>query len=89
MPLLNGDETAEYMQLRYDTYKQQWSEQEQKIQVRDIGPDLDMSVANVMSQKKAILEDVDADVLTDVLSFVRETSPQTYDPFRRSTRAAI
>jgi hypothetical protein len=27
---------------------------------------------------QAILEDVDAGVLTDVLSFVRETSPQTY-----------
>lgn len=49
VPLLNGDETAECMQLRYDTYKQQWSEQEHKIQVGDIGPDLDMSVANVMS----------------------------------------
>ncbi|KAJ5552958.1 hypothetical protein N7494_002336 [Penicillium frequentans] len=57
VPLLNGDESAECVQLRYDTYKQLWSEQEHKIQ--------------------SILEDVDAGVLTDVLSFVRETSPQT------------
>ncbi|KAJ5554460.1 hypothetical protein N7513_004419 [Penicillium frequentans] len=57
VPLLNGDESAECVQLRYGTYKQLWSEQEHKIQ--------------------SILEDVDAGVLTDVLSFVRETSPQT------------
>ncbi|KAJ5577821.1 uncharacterized protein N7459_006785 [Penicillium hispanicum] len=57
VPLLDGEESTECMQLRYDTYKQLWSEQEHKIQ--------------------AILEDVDAGVLADVLSFVRETSPQT------------
>lgn len=33
VPLLNGDESAECVQLRYDTYKQLWSEQEHKIQV--------------------------------------------------------
>ncbi|KAJ5092196.1 Origin recognition complex subunit 3 [Penicillium alfredii] len=59
-PLLNGDENAECVQLRYDIYKQLWSVQKQKI--------------------KGILEDVDAGVLMDVLSFVRNTSPQTYDP---------
>ncbi|CAI7650831.1 unnamed protein product [Penicillium pancosmium] len=57
IPLLNGEESAEGVQQRLNTYKQLWSEQEQKIQ--------------------GILEDVDAGVLTDVLSFVRETSPQT------------
>ncbi|KAJ5628320.1 hypothetical protein N7490_010548 [Penicillium lividum] len=57
VPLLNGDESAECVNLRYDTYKQLWAEQEHKIQ--------------------SVLEDVDAGVLTDVLSFVRETSPQT------------
>ncbi|KAJ5313853.1 uncharacterized protein N7443_000737 [Penicillium atrosanguineum] len=57
LPLLDGEETAECVQLRHDTYKQLWSEQEDKIQ--------------------EILEDVDAGVLTDVLSFVRGTSPQT------------
>ncbi|KAJ5986875.1 hypothetical protein N7451_011240 [Penicillium sp. IBT 35674x] len=57
VPLLNGDESAQCVQLRYNTYKQLSSEQEHKIQ--------------------SILEDVDAGVLTDVLSFVRETSPQT------------
>ncbi|KAJ5675837.1 hypothetical protein N7462_008734 [Penicillium macrosclerotiorum] len=57
VPLLNGEETAECVKLRYDTYKQMWSEQEHKIQ--------------------AILEDVDAGVLKDVLSFVRESSPPT------------
>ena len=60
MPLLNGEEDAESVQLRYETYKQLWSKQENKIQV--------------------ILESVDAGVLTDVLSFVRDTSPQTYVP---------
>ncbi|KAJ5902401.1 hypothetical protein N7495_002929 [Penicillium taxi] len=55
--LLNGEESVECVQLRYDTYKQLWSEQERKIQ--------------------AILEDVDAGVLKNVLSFVRETSPET------------
>ncbi|KAJ5641070.1 Origin recognition complex subunit 3 [Penicillium herquei] len=57
--LLNGDESPECVQLRYNTYKQLWAEQEDRIQV--------------------ILEDVDAGVLKDVSSFVRETSPQTYD----------
>ncbi|KAK9860295.1 hypothetical protein MYU51_010763 [Penicillium brevicompactum] len=57
VPLLNGEETPESAQLRYDTYKQLWSKQENKIQ--------------------NILESVDAGVLADVLSFVRETSPQT------------
>ncbi|CAI7622566.1 unnamed protein product [Penicillium manginii] len=57
VPLLNGEESAEGVQQRLNTYKQLWSEQEQKIQ--------------------GILEDEDAGVLTDVLSFVRETSPQT------------
>lgn len=33
VPLLNGDETAECVQLRYRTYQQLWSEQEHKIQV--------------------------------------------------------
>lgn len=60
VPLLNGEETPESAQLRYDTYKQLWSKQENKIQ--------------------NILESVDAGVLADVLSFVRETSPQTYVP---------
>ncbi|CAG7959445.1 unnamed protein product [Penicillium salamii] len=59
VPLLNGEENVESVQLRYDTYKQLWSKQETKIQ--------------------NILESVDAGVLTDVLSFVRETSPQTCD----------
>ncbi|KAJ5213163.1 hypothetical protein N7449_000332 [Penicillium cf. viridicatum] len=59
VPLLNGDENAESVQLRYDTYQELWSKQEHKIQ--------------------NILEDVDAGVLTDVLSFVRDTSPQTCD----------
>ncbi|CAG8007827.1 unnamed protein product [Penicillium olsonii] len=59
VPLLNGEEDAESVQLRYETYKQLWSKQENKIQV--------------------ILESVDAGVLTDVLSFVRYTSPQTCD----------
>lgn len=36
-----------------------------------------MSVTN-RAFEKAILEDVDAGVLNDVLSFVRETSPQRY-----------
>lgn len=57
-PLLNGEENADSVQLRYDTYKQLWSKQEGKIQ--------------------DILEAVDAGVLTDVLSFVRDTSPETY-----------
>ncbi|KAJ5246995.1 hypothetical protein N7468_001978 [Penicillium chermesinum] len=57
MPLLNGAESADCVQQRYDTYKQLWAEQEHKIQ--------------------EILEDVDSGVLSDVLSFVRETSPQT------------
>ncbi|KAJ5180417.1 hypothetical protein N7492_003627 [Penicillium capsulatum] len=57
VPLLNGDESAESVQQRHDTYKELWSEQEHKIQT--------------------ILQDVDAGVLADVLSFVRETSPQT------------
>ncbi|CAI7574808.1 unnamed protein product [Penicillium crustosum] len=59
VPLLNGDENAESVQLRYDAYQELWSKQEHKIQ--------------------NILEDVDAGVLTDVLSFVRDTSPQTCD----------
>ncbi|KAJ5121219.1 uncharacterized protein N7515_009180 [Penicillium bovifimosum] len=59
VPLFNGDEAAESVQLRYDFYQQIWPKQEHKIQ--------------------AILEDVDAGVLTDVLSFVRDTSPQTCD----------
>ncbi|KAJ5804253.1 uncharacterized protein N7518_000556 [Penicillium psychrosexuale] len=59
VPLLNGDENAESVQLRYDTYQELWSKQENKIQ--------------------DILEDVDSAVLADVLSFVRNTSPQTCD----------
>ncbi|CEO58573.1 hypothetical protein PMG11_03285 [Penicillium brasilianum] len=57
VPLLNGEENAESAQLRFETYKQLWSTQEDKIQ--------------------AILEDVDAGVLADVLSFVRANSPET------------
>ncbi|OQE31442.1 hypothetical protein PENSTE_c001G01145 [Penicillium steckii] len=57
VPLLNGEESAEGVQQRLDTYKKLWTQQEQKIQ--------------------GILEDVDAGVLTDVVSFVRETSPET------------
>ncbi|KAJ5981619.1 hypothetical protein N7522_013247 [Penicillium canescens] len=57
VPLLSGDENAQSVQLRHDSYQQLWSEQEHKIQ--------------------AILEDVDAGVLTEVSSFVRDTSPQT------------
>jgi origin recognition complex subunit 3 len=34
LPLLNGEEPAECVQLRHDTYKQLWSEEEDKIQVR-------------------------------------------------------
>ncbi|KAJ5082001.1 hypothetical protein N7532_011044 [Penicillium argentinense] len=59
VPLLNGEESTESVQLRHETYEQLWKMQEDKIQ--------------------AILEDVDAGVLADVLSFVRETSPQTCD----------
>lgn len=33
VPLLNGDENAESVQLRYDTYQELWSKQENKIQV--------------------------------------------------------
>jgi predicted aldo/keto reductase-like oxidoreductase len=33
VPLLNGEESAEGVQQRLNTYKQLWSEQEQKIQV--------------------------------------------------------
>lgn len=33
VPLLNGEENAESVQLRYDTYKKLWSKQENKIQV--------------------------------------------------------
>lgn len=33
VPLLNGDENAESAQLRYDTYQELWSKQENKIQV--------------------------------------------------------
>lgn len=33
VPLLNGEEPAECVQLRYDTYKKLWSEQEASIQV--------------------------------------------------------
>ncbi|KAJ5757821.1 uncharacterized protein N7511_006515 [Penicillium nucicola] len=57
LPLLNGNENAQSVQLRYHCYQQLWSEQEHKIQ--------------------AILEDVDAGVLTEVSSFVRENSSQT------------
>ncbi|RAH76418.1 origin recognition complex subunit [Aspergillus japonicus CBS 114.51] len=57
--LLNGDEEAKSIELRYRTYQQFWSAQEAKI--------------------KGILDDVDSEVLTNVLSFVRSTSPQTYD----------
>lgn len=67
VPLLNGNESSESVQLRYDTYKKLWAEQENKIQ--------------------AILEDVDAGVLTDVLSFVQSTSPQTYDPLPAEVHA--
>lgn len=37
VPLLNGEEASDCVQLRYDTYRQLWSEQENKIQVGDIG----------------------------------------------------
>ncbi|EPS26008.1 hypothetical protein PDE_00944 [Penicillium oxalicum 114-2] len=57
VPLLNGQESLASTQLRYETYKQLWSEQEGKIQ--------------------AILEDVDAGVLADVLAFVRNNEPET------------
>jgi origin recognition complex subunit 3 len=40
VPLLNGEENAESAQLRYETYKQLWSAQEDKIQVRIIRPSL-------------------------------------------------
>lgn len=33
VPLLNGEETSECVRLRYDTYKELWSEQENRIQV--------------------------------------------------------
>ncbi|KAJ5903778.1 Origin recognition complex subunit 3 [Penicillium tannophilum] len=66
VPLLNGDESAECVQLRYDTYKQLWSEQEHKIQ--------------------SILEDVDAGVLTDVLSFVRDIAADVQWMYSDSSR---
>ncbi|CAL5868663.1 uncharacterized protein PFLUO_LOCUS2890 [Penicillium psychrofluorescens] len=59
VPLLNGEEPPDCVQLRYDTYKKLWSEQERSIQ--------------------EILDEVDAGVLTDVLSFVQTTSPETYN----------
>ncbi|KAL4883638.1 origin recognition complex subunit 3 N-terminus-domain-containing protein [Aspergillus karnatakaensis] len=58
VPLLNGDETEESIQLRYKTFEQVWSAQEAKIQ--------------------EILNDVDAEVLENVSSFVQTTSPETY-----------
>ncbi|OQE00606.1 hypothetical protein PENVUL_c049G00932 [Penicillium vulpinum] len=42
VPLLNGDEKAESVQLRYDTYQELWSKQENKIQ--DILEDVDSGV---------------------------------------------
>lgn len=36
VPLLNGEETSDSVNLRYDTYRQLWSEQENKIQVGGI-----------------------------------------------------
>lgn len=36
VPLLNGEENAESSQLRFETYKQLWSTQEDKIQVRNV-----------------------------------------------------
>lgn len=36
IPLLNGEESAESVQQRLDTYKQLWTEQDDKIQVGDI-----------------------------------------------------
>lgn len=33
VPLLNGEENAESVQLRHDSYHQLWSKQEHKIQV--------------------------------------------------------
>lgn len=33
VPLLNGEEPPDCVQLRYDTYKKLWSEQERSIQV--------------------------------------------------------
>ncbi|KAJ5558164.1 Origin recognition complex subunit 3 [Penicillium sp. DV-2018c] len=78
VPLLNGDEIAESVQLRYDTYQQIWSKQEHKTQVSWTYQRVVWTV--IFSQLyKAILEDVDAGVLTDVLSFVRDTSPRTCD----------
>ena len=85
MPLLNGDENAESVQLRYDTYRELWSKQENKIQVSQSNQWVVM-VIHCLQGLKDILEDVDAEVLTDVLSFVRDTSPQTYVPIpMRST----
>ncbi|PYH99525.1 origin recognition complex subunit [Aspergillus ellipticus CBS 707.79] len=58
VPLLNGDEDSQSVELRYRTYQHLWSGQEAKIQ--------------------EILDDVDAEVLASVSSFVQSTSPQTY-----------
>jgi hypothetical protein len=46
-------------------------------------------VFKVLYGFQAILEDVDAGVLTDVLSFVRETSPQTYVPIPLRTMSTL
>lgn len=51
VPLLNGDESTECVQLRYDTYKQLWSEQEHKIQVRHGSTQAEAIVADVEPMK--------------------------------------
>lgn len=37
VPLLNGEESSECVRRRYDAYKEQWKEKEDKIQVGDLG----------------------------------------------------
>ncbi|KAJ0421026.1 origin recognition complex subunit 3 N-terminus-domain-containing protein [Aspergillus carlsbadensis] len=58
VPLLDGDESEESVQLRYQAYEQLWSTREAKIQ--------------------EILNDVDAEVLENVSSFVKTASPEIY-----------
>lgn len=75
MPLLNGEESASSVDLRYNAYQRLWSKQEAKIQVCGRFK-MAHTVDAYLTLMQEVLEDVDSKILEEVSSFVKESSAQ-------------
>jgi origin recognition complex subunit 3 len=74
VPLLDGKETADQIDLRYKTYQAIWSEQEVQIQVRL----MQEKSEGLADYDQNLLQESDAAVLSEVVEFVRDPSSEAY-----------